>query len=177
MEEKTKAVIKAQKRKKLHAVIMFGGKCQICGYDRCINALEFHHLDKNTKDEKPSYIILRRSWEKVKKELDKCILVCANCHREIHAEENPLNLDLRIYSKPWIKKECKFCHSDFETKNDKQIYCSLKCHQFSSRKTMRPTKEELITLINENSWVSIGKMFGVSDNAVRKWAKNYKIPL
>lgn len=60
-----------------------GGKCQICGYNRCINALEFHHLDPNEKD----FTISggTKSFESLKPEVDKCILVCSNCHREIHA--------------------------------------------------------------------------------------------
>lgn len=62
-----------------------GGKCKRCGYDKCIDALEFHHLDSNTKD----FTISGKSWsfEKLKKEADKCILVCSNCHKEIHFEE------------------------------------------------------------------------------------------
>lgn len=62
-----------------------GGKCQICGYDKCEGALELHHLHQ----EKKSFGIgdkgYTRSWDKVKTELDKCILLCANCHREIGA--------------------------------------------------------------------------------------------
>ena len=64
-----------------------GGCCQKCGYDRCNSALEFHHLDPNEKDFGiGSYSVL--AWEKIKPELDKCIMVCANCHREIHEELN-----------------------------------------------------------------------------------------
>jgi DNA-binding CsgD family transcriptional regulator len=66
-----------------------GGCCEKCGYDRCDSALEFHHLDPKEKDFGiGSYSVL--SWEKVKVELDKCIMVCANCHREIHSNENKL---------------------------------------------------------------------------------------
>ena len=64
-----------------------GGKCEICGYDKCIEALEFHHLNPEEKDFSiSSYSTL--SFENLKKEVDKCILVCANCHREIHHYEN-----------------------------------------------------------------------------------------
>ena len=61
-----------------------GGKCEKCGYNRCIDALEFHHKDPNQKD----FSIGGKSWsfEKLKNEVDKCILVCANCHREIHSK-------------------------------------------------------------------------------------------
>lgn len=67
------------------AVEYKGGKCVKCGYDKCVKALEFHHLDPNEKDFGIS-INCNRAWEKIKIELDKCILVCANCHREIHNE-------------------------------------------------------------------------------------------
>ncbi len=56
-----------------------------CGYRRCQAALDFHHLDENKKDFGLSKDGITRSWERTKKELNKCILVCSNCHREIHA--------------------------------------------------------------------------------------------
>ena len=62
-----------------------GGRCQVCGYDRCAEALEFHPLDPTKKDFGISSKGYARSWEKVKKEVDKCFLLCANCHREVHA--------------------------------------------------------------------------------------------
>ena len=62
-----------------------GGKCQCCGYDNCIEALEFHHLNPNEKDFTLSDRNLITDWDLIKPEIDKCILVCANCHREIHA--------------------------------------------------------------------------------------------
>ena len=73
--------------KKQKAVDYLGGECSKCGYNKCNAALEFHHLDPNEKDVEPSRL-LRRSWDKVKIEIDKCILVCSNCHREIHAGIN-----------------------------------------------------------------------------------------
>ena len=86
---KKEAVISWRKRLKIKLINYKGGKCQICGYNRCINALEFHHLNPNEKDFQISGI--SKSFETMKKEVDKCILVCANCHREIHA--GLINLD------------------------------------------------------------------------------------
>ena len=63
-----------------------GGKCENCGYNRCIEALEFHHLDPEQKDFQFSGNGHCKSWTRVKAELDKCILVCSNCHREIHSQ-------------------------------------------------------------------------------------------
>ena len=67
------------------AVDYKGGKCVICGYDRDVSALEFHHKEGTSKDFGLSTRGITRSWEKTRKELDKCLLVCANCHREIHS--------------------------------------------------------------------------------------------
>ncbi|MFZ1721883.1 MAG: hypothetical protein WAU07_05255 [Microgenomates group bacterium] len=82
-------LIKAVKKRRAHlrekAVAESGGKCRICGYKRVITALEFHHKDQTQKDFGLSQRGLTRSWEKIKIEIAKCILVCANCHREIHA--------------------------------------------------------------------------------------------
>lgn len=63
-----------------------GGCCQICGYDKCIAALDFHHKDDD-KEFGLSSKGRTLNFEKMKIEAQKCILVCANCHREIHAED------------------------------------------------------------------------------------------
>jgi predicted HNH restriction endonuclease len=78
------AVSKRRRRLKEMAINLKGGKCQICGYNRCVGALSFHHLDEKTKSFSLSTRGLTRSWEKTKEEVNKCILVCENCHREIH---------------------------------------------------------------------------------------------
>lgn len=80
-----KAVTLRRKRLKEKAVMYKGGKCEICGYSRDISAMEFHHIDPSTKSFGLSMRGITRSWEKVLIELDKCIMICANCHREVHS--------------------------------------------------------------------------------------------
>ena len=75
-----------RRNNKLKAIGYLGGGCRVCGYSECVAALEFHHLDPSEKEDEPN-ILLRGTWEKLKKELDKCILLCSNHHREIHYEE------------------------------------------------------------------------------------------
>ena len=58
-----------------------GGKCSRCGYARCLTALEFHHPNQDKENDVSS---LGHSLDKAIKESQKCSLVCANCHREIH---------------------------------------------------------------------------------------------
>lgn len=79
------AVAKRRRRLKELAIQHKGGKCLFCGYSRCSGALDLHHIDPTKKDFSLSVRGLTRSWERIKDELDKCVLVCANCHREIHA--------------------------------------------------------------------------------------------
>ncbi len=77
-----RAVTKRRRKIKLLAIEYKGGKCQICGYNKCPGALDLHHFN-GKKDFGIGDKGYTRSWERIKKELDKCILVCANCHREI----------------------------------------------------------------------------------------------
>lgn len=70
-----------------------GGECIICGYKRCIAALEFHHRDPEEKDFSMRDVSKVIFTKEIKKELDKCDLLCSNCHKEIH------------YSTEWEKEK------------------------------------------------------------------------
>jgi len=87
--------LKSQRDKiKIKAVEYKGGKCCKCGYNKSIWALEFHHIIKEEKEFSLSrfgYL----AWNKVKKEIDKCLLVCSNCHRELHEIEHK---DINLYN-------------------------------------------------------------------------------
>lgn len=80
---KSKSVISWRKRIKAKLVEYKGGKCECCGYNNCIEALEFYHIDPSQKDFTISGT--SKAFETLKKEADKCIMVCSNCHKEIHA--------------------------------------------------------------------------------------------
>jgi hypothetical protein len=74
-----------------------GGQCEICKYDRCLSALEFHHPNPSTKEFNISDRVT--TFEDIQAELDKCALLCANCHREVHEGLHPsyLVLDGDLY--------------------------------------------------------------------------------
>lgn len=180
------AVSRKRKNLKKDLVEYKGGKCEKCGYDKCVAAMDFHHLNPKEKDFAISKNGHTKSWAKLKKEADKCILVCANCHRELHEELNGYKdtREIRQYtyktdqqsSPSRIKKskqlqKCKLCNS--ETYN--KTYCSDKCSKLAKRKVARPSKEHLTKLLISNNWTKIANLFNVSDNAVRKWAKQYGI--
>lgn len=74
---------KRRKSIKEKAVLSKGGKCMACGYSKYLGALDFHHRDERTK----SFTIAtayNMSWDKISLELEKCDLLCSNCHREKH---------------------------------------------------------------------------------------------
>lgn len=73
-----------QRQLKQDAIDYKGGKCLACSYDKYQGALEFHHLDPKEKEFTLAHV-RHTSFNKIKSELDKCILLCSNCHREIHA--------------------------------------------------------------------------------------------
>jgi hypothetical protein len=71
-----------RRRTKRRAVELLGGRCVRCGYDKCDKALNFHHPDDNK-----AFGISEAScgsWDRLVEELSKCVLLCANCHAEVH---------------------------------------------------------------------------------------------
>jgi 5-methylcytosine-specific restriction endonuclease McrA len=91
---KTKSLQRQNKnrfRRRTHYKNLLGGKCQKCGYKKCLDALQFHH--KNPKEK--LFEIQSAIWGQVGvsesdilKEVEKCILLCANCHCETHAHNH-----------------------------------------------------------------------------------------
>jgi hypothetical protein len=71
---------------KIKCVDYKGGKCEQCGYNKSLRALSFHHIDPLKKDFQISGSHCK-SWKSIQIELDKCLLLCANCHMEKHEEE------------------------------------------------------------------------------------------
>jgi len=89
--EKNKKEVYARKQKRTKEFrkelkLMLGGKCSKCGYNKCLEALDFHH-DKGNKEGMISKLTKDFSKQKSLKEVKKCILLCANCHRELHANK------------------------------------------------------------------------------------------
>ncbi len=79
------AVVRRRRRVKEILVEESGGRCRLCGYDRCVAALEFHHLDPTAKEFGVAQNGMARSIERLRAEIRKCVLLCSNCHAEVEA--------------------------------------------------------------------------------------------
>lgn len=98
-------------------ILKSGGECNLCGYNKYQEALDFHHIDPKLKsfELSPSYC-RSKSEEEIQTEIEKCILLCATCHREVHAQKDTEELreflrsrKKKILSKGnWLKKLSKF---------------------------------------------------------------------
>jgi len=183
----SKSVVNHIKKRKRDLVRLFGGKCCICGFDKYPEALEFHHINPEEKEfglmEKGA---TTKALEKQLKELKKCIMVCSNCHKGIHAGRIELPTEVPGYDEE-IAEE--LLRENYRIKHGQQFYCPrcgapvstkgvhcIPCSNLLSRKVDRPSREELKELIRNVAFTKIAEKFGVSDNAVRKWCKTYNLP-
>jgi hypothetical protein len=82
---RAEAVTDRRRRVKAILVEEAGGRCATCGYDRCMAALQFHHVDPKTKHFSLGRKGVARSLERARAEARKCVLLCANCHAEVEA--------------------------------------------------------------------------------------------
>lgn len=159
---------------KRKGVAYLGGECENCGYNKCVEALDFHHIDPTKKDF--SIASEGTSWKKVQPELDKCKLLCATCHRELHweAKKHKMEylLDYRFIDERVITIKCKGCKKEMTGfPSQLTIYCSVKCSNIGRRKIEYPSLDELLTMLKTTPYIHVSSKLGVSDNAIRKHLK------
>jgi 5-methylcytosine-specific restriction endonuclease McrA len=140
--------IRYRKQKQIY-VDYKGGCCQVCGYNKCLGALEFHHTNPTQKD---FVISSKHKIKNINNELDKCILLCSNCHREEHERiTDKKHLDLKnivsIIPKQKFTKatfvciKCKKLFSSYPIRNPK--FCSRSC----AKGIIWPSEKEIINMI------------------------------
>jgi hypothetical protein len=164
-------------------VLAFGGICCLCRDEFPQELFEFHHL--NPVEKKFGLGAIRSncmSWDKIVKELRKCVMMCANCHRLIEYGYAELPATARRFDESYANYKRKVKPRTKINKcicgNDKQAnrkYCSQGCYHSHTRRVNWPTKDELKLLLRSNSLNKIGKMYGVSHSAVNKWKKFYRL--
>ncbi len=160
--------------RRIKIVKLMGGKCRHCNYAKNYAALDIHHKDPKTK-ELTGQELKEKPWNKVIEEIKKCELLCRNCHMEFHHPHlnigEDLNLPEPVPNLQMNVGKCPRCQGDtFGTK-----FCSTRCASISKRKSKRPRKATLRKKMKIMSWCAMGREYGVSDNAVRKWAKAYEL--
>jgi tRNA A37 N6-isopentenylltransferase MiaA len=195
---RSEAVVNWRRRTKIRLILYKGGKCEKCGYDNldAPSVFHFHHPDPTQKD----FSISGKSakFETLRNEVDKCCLYCSNCHGEIHdtinneirsktIERYQTELDeikkigydefRRLQKEKAIKiSTCPQCGKQFRPLNNDQKYCCHGCWALVYRRVLiRPTKEELEKMLDTMYYTEIGRLYKVSDNTIRKWAKGYGI--
>lgn len=188
----SKAVQDWRSRTKQRMVDAMGGCCQICGYDRCLAALEFHHLDPSQKELKFSQSLVKPSaWKKIVDELKKSILLCATCHREYHAgfvdlPETYQKFDDTYTDYSTLLNPDKICESPLCSNNlnyTQRKFCSVSCHNDYKRSQKIHTDKNLIDwsdlyhlkYVKKYSNVKIGNIKNCTEAAVRKRLKTHPI--
>lgn len=194
-------VVEYRTRVKIALVNAFGNKCQICNvaYDRWV--YDFHHVNPDEKLFNISGSGITRSKEKCCNEAKKCVMLCSNCHRILEHGGIEFNAVMDFDEEKFYKEfnkltetaatirgkkrdakkakiKCKACKSDFIPKTKRIIYCSSSCSEaYVRHRVVKPTKENLYAmLLDKKNFTVVGKEFGITDNAVRKWCRAYGIP-
>lgn len=154
----------------------FDGECGICGYKKCNAGLEFHHLDPSEKEF--SFGSDSRSWDRIKEELKKCVMLCGNCHTEVHAEVTEVPNDIQRFDESLVVtvthrdaqyNNCPICGTE---KNIRISTCSKECSvKLIGKVKWHEIDLEAIIKEHNGNIEATGRYLGVTGNAVRKHLK------
>ena len=161
--------------RKYQFVLDKGGKCECCGYNNNISALEFHHIDPNTKSfQLDLRAFSNTSLEKLKNEVLKCKLLCANCHREYHNPTLTIDNISELIKYAENKKSfsnqkeygsvCPICGKSFFKMKGK-IYCSEECRwKAKGYPSIEEVNEQYEILEN---WEKVAQHFGLTRKIIQ----------
>lgn len=184
MSKGSEAVKRWRASTKLRMISAFGGSCGICGYSRCQDALEFHHINPADKSFSFGRVSANpKSRDKIASELEKCVCLCSICHREVHAGLVDIDLTkIRRFDRSQYfadtatttgcEDECPICGKLKPVKNN---YCSLSCASKSRRKIDWDAVDLAALRSSGMSFIKIAEQLGVSDHAVIKRARKLGI--
>ena len=177
---KAEHVTSWRRRTKKRSIDAFGGICCLCKKEYPQEVFEFHHLNPSEKSFGLGKIRCL-AWERICEELRKCVLVCANCHRLIEYGHAEVPYDAYVFNESYLNYKEQERQARFDkcvcgrSKPKIQKYCSPECAHFNRRKVDRPDIKTLKRLLKNYSLNHIGKMYGVSHAAVKKWKVSYNI--
>lgn len=184
MSKGSEAVKRWRRNTKKKFILAMGNQCNICGYDKCDEALEFHHVDPNEKD--ITWGSLRaniKSFEAIAQELKKCILICSNCHKEVHSihsktqvpkDWEPFNDEVLKQINEGIhesvpKDECPQCG---RLKPEWYQTCGLQCgYKRMAVNKIDWGKYDICEMYLTMSFAEIAEVVGCSSGAVSKQIK------
>lgn len=163
-------------KRKLELISLCGGGCKLCGYKKNIAALEFHH---KVPTKKKMQLDIRRlsnhSMKSILEELEKCILLCANCHRELHSPHLDFDTVVKfvedvseavIQTRNHVgKPNCSDCGTEI---NYTHIRCRP-CANKKKRRFERPDIQLLSDEYNEHGVSWCGRKYGVARRTIKKW--------
>lgn len=172
-------VMRAIKRK-YYLISLRGGKCQNCGYDKNMSALDFHHVNPETKKfQLDQRSLSNLSMKSIMNEFEKCEVLCANCHREHHSPDLLIENVLHIIQN-FDEKKSKW----LEIKKEKDYYCTecsckiskwgtkcKNCHYASRRIVVRPNLNDLKKETEIHGYEWAGRKYKVSGKTIKKWLK------
>lgn len=182
------SVSKHRREKRIKLRLLSGGMCCLCGYNRLFAALDFHHLDKTTKSFNIAGEGQTLSWDRLLHEVQKCILVCATCHREIeaglHDETELVKHKISITEADVQSLIAKRGHLGTKSRPRKSVKrcidCNIEvtkpgrcrhCWAKAQERIKWPSDEDLHQMVVESNYSAVGRALGVSDSAVRKRLK------
>lgn len=176
--DRVKAWRKATKKRIIDAM---GGKCQCCGYNTCHEALELHHVDPTQKEFSFGGIRANpKAWETIVIELRKSVLLCAICHREIHAGYRELPSDYEQFNEEFADyrkaiTEDRFCnHCETKLTHHQKSFCSQSCNAKhpNNGRSNRYQKDwsnlYQYKFVDNMTNVQIAEIIGCSETSVRK---------
>lgn len=167
-------VMAYRRRIKTALVYACGNECELCRHTYPQWVFEFHHIDPSLKSFSIANASTTRSKQACAREAKKCVMLCANCHREVEYSGQQFSFISRFNEDLFFNKMDEL--NGVAKRKRKQVYKEQKRMLSEQRKSAKPSRAELKQLLRSNTMTSIGALYGVSDNAVRKWARKYSLP-
>jgi hypothetical protein len=184
MNKKSEKVRRWRHRFKQRVVDSMGGKCQICGYDRCNAALELHHLNPSEKElSLGSLSASPKGWkEHAVPELRKCILLCSCCHREFHSGYVELPDTFARFDESYLDymysndltSACPVCSKQ---KPNLEKFCSYLCSSKAANRNNWDTVDLEKFIKDGKSYAEISKILNFSSESIRRRAKKLGISI
>jgi hypothetical protein len=156
--------ISRKKKSRLYMIEALGGKCVICGYNKTYKAFDIHHL--HSKLFVLNNIILNKSnWSKIIAELRKCVLLCGNCHGEVHDGLHPT-----------LESSFNESYAGFKELTSKEEFAAARCKDPKRGKIGKskiPSKEDLENDLGKMTKTAICEKYDLYQSFFYKLLKRY----